>query len=605
MASSTQPTHFASEHWLHARYWHFSACIALLASPLLALWGSLSDAIAITLYVALTLGCWLIAQRSATSTGVNAHLLALIPYWAWYSGLEGGIPLQYGPGVGEYVVLLLMPILMLVTLGSQRNAVLAVGLTIAGLFWRWPEWEHRLVGMFLIGTSVLIGLVFRQLALQFQQAQHALEKLAFCDPLTGLLNRRALEERAQAAFEKETHGALLFVDLDRFKTVNDVFGHEAGDTVLRQIAQRMLSVLPDNALLARVGGDEFAVLLDAPLDETAEHLGEALIKAVTVPILFGARTLHIGCSVGVARFPLHGHSLDTILTAADTAMYEAKGAGGGVFTAELDERQARQQLRSIEVELRGLAERDELFLMYQPILDLETERFIGAEALVRWNHPERGTISPAQFIPLAEETLEIIDIDCWVLRTAAYQLELWKRLGFSGWLSVNVSAATLGHPRWEEALRKVEQRGVLSQLVLELTESVAVGSGADDQLEALRKRGCRIAIDDFGMGYSSLGYLKNLNAEHLKLDRAFIDGIHRHARDEQLIEMVLRLARAWDMNVVAEGVETLEQRRWLESRGCQLAQGYGLARPMSPEQAEELLIQKTSHLKLLSSLAAS
>jgi EAL domain-containing protein (putative c-di-GMP-specific phosphodiesterase class I) len=274
-----------------------------------------------------------------------------------------------------------------------------------------------------------------------------------------------------------------------------------------------------------------------------------------------------------------------VLHSADTAMYRAKQRSLGVQWAEAATGKADH--RGLEVELWGAAARGELSLHYQPVFELATRRIVGLEALLRWRHPTLGNVSPADFIPIAEDTGQIVGLDCWVLERGVAQLGAWAAGGYRGQVALNVSARSLGDERWMRALeRTVEaQPALCRRLVLEVTESATMRDpeAVLGRIAALRELGIDIAIDDFGMGYSSLSYLRRIRATHLKLDRSFVHGIGLHRRDEELIELILELAARWQLVVVAEGVETAEQERWLRERGCPHAQGFGLARPTTAE----------------------
>ncbi len=567
--------------WLLSRYFHSAWLILAVAAPILVWRGGWRDALAIGLFIGSTAVCWKV-EAVRPRWGAGTHLVAMFPFWAWYSGMAGGLPLALGAGVSEYVILLLFPILTLVAVGGYRGAAAALGLGLAGLTWRFRVTTAWMEGLFLIGTSVLTGLVFRKLVLQLERAHTKLRHMAYHDPLSELPNRRELALHGREPLKGR--GALLFVDLDRFKNVNDALGHAAGDEMLRMVAARVRESVPEEHLVARTGGDEFAVLFEGADEGEAIDLARRILARIEAPFELRGRVVHVGGSAGIAIWPDHGRDLEMLMQSADAALYRAKARTNPVIVHRPEHDDGGRTQRILEVDFRRALEREELVLYYQPVVDVVARRVVGAEALVRWRHPERGLLLPVNFVGFAEENGAIGAIDRWVLKTAAAQARVWGKEGFEGWIAVNVSARTLDENRLAADVKQVLAREQLDpkKLVLELTESAAVRDPdvTLQQLHDVHALGSSVAIDDFGMGYSSLAMLRRLPVQHLKIDRSFISGIGTHVRDEEMIELLLQLAARWRIEVIAEGVETAHQLAWLIERGCRLAQGFALARPM-------------------------
>ena len=434
---------------------------------------------------------------------------------------------------------------------------------------------------------------------------------AYNDPLTCLPNRACFRQTLENAIEQAAPFAVLFIDLDQFKHVNDSLGHAAGDRMLREVTARFERCLDAGDLLARMGGDEFTLLapepsLIAPEPSRFRRKAEALLAALSRPITIEGHELHVGASIGVSRFPDDGTDAETLLKHADLAMYHAKERGRGQwqeFSSHMTEA-ARERL-TLEASLRKAIERDEMLLLYQPQVSLEQEAVTGSEALVRWQHPEAGLISPARFIPLAEETGLIVPLGEWVLRTACRQAARWEREGRPLRQSVNLSARQLSEQGLVQTVQAALQDAGLSPhlLELELTESalVAQGQAAAERLAALRALGVRISLDDFGTGYSSLAYLRRFPLDVLKVDRSFVEGLTsplpggsvKHVRQEYaVVKAIIDMAHALDLEVVAEGVETPAQRAALRQLSCDYMQGFLFSPPITPEHLERLLPQR-------------
>jgi len=429
-----------------------------------------------------------------------------------------------------------------------------------------------------------------QYSIERKRYQEELERQANYDGLTGLPNRHLFHDRLkQAVFaQRNTKSiAVVFIDLDHFKVINDSLGHNFGDEVLRHVGERLLSAVRDGDTVARLGGDEFVLILsDQTREEVIFRTMRRLIGKVGEPMIVGDRELNITCSAGISLYPQDGPDVQTLLKNADAAMYRAKSVGRNTFqffTAEMNEL-ANERL-SMEQALRRAIERDELLLHYQPRLNLLTGEVDAVEALVRWMHPVRGLTYPDRFISLAEETGLIVPIGEWVLRTACEQGRDWRRAGFRPVISVNLSARQL----WGGGLVRlvgdvIAETGMSEQLELELTESMVMHDAENviATMQGLKALGVRLSVDDFGTGYSSLSYLKRLPLTALKIDGSFVRDISSGAPDEGLIaKAIISLAHSLHLRVIAEGVETEEQRAFLKAHACDEIQGYLVSRPVA------------------------
>ncbi|WP_428503440.1 EAL domain-containing protein [Roseateles sp.] len=414
------------------------------------------------------------------------------------------------------------------------------------------------------------------------------------DRLTGLPNLALLRDRIERqvglAQRDHTCVAVLYIDLDGFRDVNDIAGHAAGDAVLKETAARFINVVRASDSVARVGADEFVVVLSGLVDEeTSMRLGERLIDAMREPILMGDKSFTLGASIGLALFPADGVSVDELLRNAEAAMCRAKAHARNTVQAYRPElTQAVQQRFELTHALRHANEAAQFRLEYQPQVRLSDGALIGAEALLRWRHPTRGPISPAEFIPLAEDTGLIIPIGRWVLETACAQAARWQgQPGKPQQVAVNVSARQLRQPDFIETVDFIlaETGCPAHALELEVTESLLLedAEAAIELLGALTARGVRVAIDDFGTGYSSLSYLRRMPVRTLKIDRSFVSELGQDAHVAAIARTVIVLARSLNLDVLAEGVETAEQAAWLQREGCDWAQGWHFGRPMPAE----------------------
>ncbi|WP_253449190.1 EAL domain-containing protein [Halomonas sp. Y3] len=434
-------------------------------------------------------------------------------------------------------------------------------------------------------------------------AEEEIHQLAFFDPLTGLPNRRLMLDRLEMTLKDSYRsgqiGALIFVDLDHFKQVNDTLGHHAGDQLLREVAHRYEEALRETDTLARLGGDEFAVLLhDLGSDPDAvaviaERVANKLLAVMQTPIRLGEERVSVSASLGITLFRDHETTLDEILQQADMALFQAKAAGRNTLAFFDPDMQVRLQARArLEADLRQALPNGELRLHYQPQVD-DRGRPVGAEALVRWMHPVRGQVSPGEFIPLAEENRLIVAIGFWVLEQACRQLAAWAadpaRSALS--LSVNVSPRQFREPDFvERVLECLETTGApANRLKLEVTESLFLEGreAARERMLRLREYGVRFSLDDFGTGYSSLAYLKRLPLDQLKIDQSFVCDLLEDEASEAIVASTIALAQSLRLEVVAEGVENEAQRDWLLAHGCRTFQGYLFARP-APLEALDL-----------------
>ena len=430
---------------------------------------------------------------------------------------------------------------------------------------------------------------------QRKAAEAAIEHLAYYDPLTQLPNRRLLLDRLQhaiaASARSREHGAILFIDLDNFKTLNDTRGHDVGDLLLRDVAQRLATCVREGDTVARLGGDEYVVVLEhlseglAEAVTQAETVGEKILSTVNQPYAVAGHEHHGTASIGISLFANYGHTVDDLLKQADLAMYKAKAAGRSTLRFFDPEMQAAVTARAaLEVELRRGIRESQFLLLYQPQVDGEG-RMTGAEALVRWQHPQRGLVSPAEFISLAEETGLILPLGRWVLETACAQLAAWATKSDTAplALAVNISAREFHHPDFaRRVLEVLDQTGANPQkLILEFTESLLLHDMDDAiaKMTALKTQGVGLSLDDFGTGYSSLRYVKHLPLDQLKIDRSFVRDVLTDSNDSAIARAILALGQSLGLSVTAEGVETEAQRDFLASNGCHAFQGYLFGQP--------------------------
>jgi diguanylate cyclase (GGDEF)-like protein len=471
------------------------------------------------------------------------------------------------------------------------QAAQATFLPIAGVF------EAVLVVLFIVLVPVL-----RRVTQRVRRQMEEIEYRALYDELTGLPNRTLFRDRIEQAIltarRKGTTAAVMLLDVDRFKEINDALGHDTGDLLLQELGARLSAELRASETFARLGGDEFAILLPTASAEDATLLGSRLRVALEKPFALRGLPLEVAASIGVAIYPDHGEDADILLQHADVAMYVAKEAHAGtaVYDAEQDTNDADRL--ALAGELRRAIETEELVVYFQPKAELETGRILGAEALVRWQHPERGFIPPNEFIPIAERTGLIKPLSRYVLAAAIEQCAVWGTAGLELQVAVNLTIPDLLELELPDRIAALlEEKGVRpEQLELEITESTILADPFRVRvvLNRLNEMGLRLAIDDFGTGYSSLAYLRNLPVHAIKIDRSFVMGMSEDASDATIVRSTIDLAHNLGLEVVAEGVESQEVWDALRAEGCSLAQGYFIAKPAPPADLATLLAERAA-----------
>lgn len=424
--------------------------------------------------------------------------------------------------------------------------------------------------------------------------------LAHRDPLTALPNRMLFAEllahAIQQAERNQNEFALLFLDLDHFKTINESLGHSRGDQLLIEVSQRLRRLLPENDVIARTGGDEFDIILKRREGMPwVDLMAQRMIDVLAEPFVLDGHSVYIGASIGIALYPADGANAEILQSHADVALHQAKAQGRGImcfFSAEMSDR-ARMRL-TLEADLRHAIDHQELCLHYQPQVDLVSGRLVGLEALVRWRHPRRGTISPGEFIPLAEESGLVVRLGDWVLREACRQIGQWRDAGLApDQTAVNVSAVQLNRGRLVDSVKEaLEESGVAPErLELEITESCVMVDRDQSfkSLAELKALGVRLSIDDFGTGYSSLAYLQQLEVHKLKVDISFVRDMMTNHGNASIVKAIIALGHSLGLEIIAEGVEHPDQARYLRALQCDVIQGYLVGRPLPADEMTRFL----------------
>ena len=462
----------------------------------------------------------------------------------------------------------------------------------------YPQWQTIRIIYDEQGRHSQYVAVFSDIsAIKNSEHEHELRHLAHHDPLTGLTNRLLFTDRVgQALASAQIHKrgcTLLMIDLDHFKMINDSLGHTVGDQLLKAVAEHLKTMFGPGITLARLGGDEFAVLAEScPQVAQAAALAQRIIDGLREPICIHEHRLFISASVGISQFPGDALSAEQMLRNADSALFKAKSAGRdgyALYTEELTAH-ARQRVE-IAFELRRALQQQELRVHYQPVHDLKTSRLMGVGALVRWAHPQRGLVSPAEFIPIAERTGLIAEIDAWVMQQACRQMCQWQAVGVVlSFVAVNVSLRLFARLElYQQVARELDATGHdPAYLELEVTESAVMDDPevALEQMHRLRELGVRLAIDDFGTGYSSLLRLKRLPVQKLKIDQGFVAGLPWDEDGAAIVRVIIALGQSMGMQVQAEGIEQVEQAGFLLEHDCDLGQGYWFGRPVPAEQLD-------------------
>lgn len=491
-----------------------------------------------------------------------------------------------------------------------RAALAATGRWEGEMWWHRKSGESFLAWQSTTAIQVREGdgrrfvTVFNDITELRRKDEH-IHHLAYHDPLTGLPNRRLLQDRlehAVALAQRQGDGvALMFLDLDHFKTINDSLGHEVGDLLLKTIAARLCGCVRATDTVCRWGGDEFVILLEnCPEVADVGQVAGKILESLHLPVDLGATTVHSTMSIGIALFPQDAADANELMRNADAALYEAKVGGRNsynFFDQSMNQR-ARDRL-DLENALRDALDHGQLELHYQPKFCLSQQRLAGVEALVRWRHPEKGLIPPSEFVPVAEETGLVVKLGEWVLREACRQIRRWAAAGYAEVeVAVNISARQLSQRMLVERISAIvaEEEVLPERIELELTETAVMKNPeqAIEFLGLLRKAGFGIAVDDFGTGYSSLSYLSKLPITTLKIDRSFVRDSEINPENAEIVRTIIAMGNALNLKLVAEGVETESQMRFLEGSSCDVVQGYFVARPLSPKAIEHWLTRRAT-----------
>jgi diguanylate cyclase (GGDEF)-like protein len=450
-----------------------------------------------------------------------------------------------------------------------------------------------IITLFFGFVTLIVLRTMRRSTQELAVSERRAVEMAYRDPLTGLANRLKLVETLKEQIPVLAPGqklALFFLDLDGFKDINDTLGHPVGDELLAMVGERLEGILGSKGMTVRFGGDEFAVL--APISQTDEigRIAERIIDTVRQPVAADEHVLHVGVTLGISVSPDHGTEAEELLRRADIALYKAKAEGRGTYRLfDPADETVLQNRRAIERDIERAMWHDEFFTLYQPLYSADGERLEGVETLVRWQHPERGMVSPADFIHVAEKSGLIVKLDEWVLRKACEHAMQWPDIS----VAVNMSPSNFRHSNLAERVKRaIEETGFdPRRLEIEITEGMLLNANEDVlfDLQELREFGIRFAIDDFGTGYSSLGYLGSFPIDKIKIDQSFVQNLGVKEDAAAIVECVARLGRALGLAVTAEGVETSAQHRFVRAAGCQQIQGYLFSKPLRPAEITALL----------------
>lgn len=455
--------------------------------------------------------------------------------------------------------------------------------------------EHDELGQ-VVAVSNQMLLRFEEALQQRKKAEIQLNYLAMYDGLTGLPNRQALSQQvAMLMGEHVGMGnpfSMMFLDLDRFKNINDTLGHTVGDDLLRIVTERLTQHISDDYYLARLGGDEFVILTQAADPAQSEIFAQSLLRLFNQPFKVGTYELFVNASIGLSQYPADGHDFETLMRHADSAMYSAKHAGRNCYRSySIGTGEMVDEATLIEQDLHNAIIQGQLKVYYQPKFDMQSLNLIGFEALVRWQHQKNGFISPAKFIPVAEETGLVVPLGEFVMFEACRTAQRWRSMGFPPFtMSVNMSSRQIsGIDSVSLVERALHETGLPHEMLcVEVTESIFMGSQEDvlQVMNNLNRLGVALSIDDFGTGYSSLGYMKQFQFDEMKIDISFVRDIFKSARDAAVVNAMISFAASLELLIVAEGVETPEQHRYLADAGCHVLQGYAMGKPVLDKEIE-------------------
>lgn len=465
--------------------------------------------------------------------------------------------------------------------------------------------ENLILHSFSLIFIIILFVIWR-LLVSLSKSEKKYRLLAIKDHLTQLMNRREFEKKLQQKIDKQESVAVFFLDLDRFKYVNDSLGHSVGDKLIQLVADRLRKIVGDeDSAVCRLGGDEFTILLECTDKNCISNFAKEIIDEIKLPYIIDEKELLITCSIGISIYPDHGNNIETLMKCADVAMYLSKENGKNDYSIYQDHMiEKSAEILELELELRKAIEHNEFELYYQPKVDLYTQEIVGCEALIRWNHPTKGIIPPSTFIPLAEETGLINPIGEWVLKEACRQGKKLHEAGYSGLqIAVNVSVHQLKQVNFVGMVKSILMENQLEPrfLELEITESISMLSKSNKikKLYDLKEIGVSLAIDDFGTGYSSLKYLTKLPVDTLKIDKSFIDEIGKsnHFTSLLMVDAIITLAKSLNLEVIAEGIETEEQMNYLNKHDCDVGQGYFISKPL-PMCKLEVFLYYYSHQQI-------